>query len=237
YGMTELSPAATMNCVRFHRLGTVVKPIEHVKIVIDKSMMPEGSEDGEIQVFGPNVMKGYLNKPEQTAAIIITDENGMRGVRTGDLGHLDEDNFLHLTGRIKEEYKLQNGKYVHPSEIEQYSKLLPWIANIMLYGDGRSHNVALIVPNPDYLAGYAKKHGINKTYEQLVNDSDIQAKITEILIAHLKTKFGGYEIPKNFAFLTEDFTLENRMLTQTMKLKRRRVLERYGDLIETLYKV
>lgn len=235
YGMTETAPAITMNCEKYHKLGTVGKPIDYVKVVIDKSMMPEGSEDGEIVAYGPNVMKGYLHKPEKTAEVIVTDENGMRGMRTGDLGRLDEENFLHITGRIKNEYKLLNGKYVHPAEIEQYSKLIPWITNIMIYGDGKPHNVGLIVPDPDYLLAYAKKNGITKSYSEMVKDTTIQEMIIDILVDHLKKKFGGYEIPRNFAFLDEDFTLENKMLTQTMKLKRRSVLEKYGDLIEKLY--
>lgn len=236
YGMTETSPAITMNCEKYHRLGSVGKPIEYVKVVIDKSMMPEGSEDGEIVAYGPNVMKGYLNKPEKTAAIMVKDENGILGVRTGDLGRLDEDNFLFITGRIKNEYKLLNGKYVHPAEIEEYTKIIPWIANIFVYGDGRPYNIALVVPDADYLQGYAKKQGMEKSFEELVEDETIQNMIAEKITSHLRKKFGGYEIPKKFAFLTEDFTLENKMLTQTMKLKRRTVLERYKGLIESLYK-
>ncbi|MCF2141112.1 MAG: AMP-binding protein [Candidatus Lokiarchaeota archaeon] len=235
YGMTETAPAITMNCERYHRLGSVGKPIEYVKVVIDKSMMPEGSEDGEIIAYGPNVMKGYLNKPEKTAEIMVKDENGIPGVRTGDLGRLDEDNFLYITGRIKNEYKLLNGKYVHPAEIEEFTKILPWIANIFIYGDGRPFNIALIVPDSEYLQAYAKKQGISKSFEELVEDPKIQELIKEKITTHLRQKFGGYEIPKKFAFLTEDFTLENKMLTQTMKLKRRTVLDRYKNLIESLY--
>ncbi|MHA1777670.1 MAG: AMP-dependent synthetase/ligase [Promethearchaeota archaeon] len=235
YGMTETAPAITMNCEKYHRLGSVGKPIEYVKVVIDKSMMPEGSEDGEIIAYGPNVMKGYLNKPEKTAEIMVKDENGIPGVRTGDLGRLDEDNFLFITGRIKNEYKLLNGKYVHPAEIEEYSKILPWIANIFVYGDGRPYNVALVVPDQDYLQGYAKKHGIEKSFEELVEDTEMQKLITDKIVEHLRKKFGGYEIPRKFAFLKEDFTLENKMLTQTMKLKRRTVLVRYQGLLDSLY--
>ncbi|MHA1561690.1 MAG: AMP-dependent synthetase/ligase [Promethearchaeota archaeon] len=112
YGLTESSPAITINCPEFHKLGSVGKPIDKVKIAI--------SEEGEILAYGPNIMQGYLNKPDKTAMIMIEDENGIKGIRTGDKGRIDEDGFLFITGRIKSEYKLLNGKYVHPASIEEY---------------------------------------------------------------------------------------------------------------------
>ncbi len=235
YGLTETSPAITMNCRNHHRLGSVGKPIEKVKVVIDKSMMPEGSEDGEILAFGPNVMQGYFNKPEETAKIMVEDENGHKGIRTGDLGRIDADGFLFITGRIKNEYKLLNGKYVHPASIEQYIKLIPWIANAMVYGDGKAYNVCLLVPDFEYVKIFLRMNNIKQTPEEYMKNPEVQQDVIDKVIEHLDGKFGGYEIPKKSAFIFEDFSLENGMLTQTMKLKRNNVMERYGKTIDDLY--
>ena len=228
YGLTESSPAISINCPAFNRLGSVGKPIEKVKVVI--------SDEGEILAYGPNIMQGYLNKPEKTAAIMIEDENGVKGIRTGDIGHIDEDGFLFITGRIKNEYKLLNGKYVHPAAMEEYIKLIPWIANCLVYGDGKDYNVALIVPDMVKAEKYAEMAKLSLPAEKIIKMPEVQTLIGKEIKAHLKGKFGGYEIPRKFIFTTEDFTLDNGMLTQTFKLKRRNVLEKYGEKLEALYK-
>ena len=235
YGLTEASPAITMNCPSAHRLGSVGKPIEKVKIVIDQSVVEKGSEDGEILAFGPNVMQGYHNKPEQTKAIMVQDENGIRGIRTGDRGKLDEEGYLFITGRIKSEFKLLNGKYIHPENIEQCIKLIPWVANVMLYGDGKPYTICLIAPDMVMAKGYANELDLTVSPEDLIQQKDVQNLISKEIRAHLKGTFGGYEIPRKFLFITEGFTLENGMLTQTLKLKRRNVLKKYGAQIESLY--
>jgi long-chain acyl-CoA synthetase len=235
YGLTETSPAITMNCPEAHRLGSVGKPIEKVKVVIDQSVVEKDSQDGEILAFGPNVMQGYHNKPEQTDAIMVEDENGIKGIRTGDRGKLDEEGYLFITGRIKSAFKLSNGKYVHPENIEQSIKLIPWVANVMLFGDGKPYTVCLIVPDMEMARGYANELDLTVSPEDLIQQKDVQNLISKEIRAHLKGTFGGYEIPRKFIFVTEDFTLENRMLTQTLKLKRRNVLKKYGAQIESLY--
>ena len=117
-------------------------------VVIDKSRVGEDSQDGEIIAYGPHVMMGYHNKPKATTEIMMPDTwNGFPGLRTGDRGWFDEEGYLHITGRFKDEYKLANGKYVHPEGIENEIKLLRYIVHAMLYGDGKDYNVALIVPD------------------------------------------------------------------------------------------
>ena len=202
--------------------------MEKVKVVI--------SDEGEIIAYGPNIMQGYLNKPEKTAAIMVEDENGIKGVRTGDIGHIDDDGFLFITGRIKNEYKLLNGKYVHPAAMEEYIKLIPWIANCMVIGDGKDYNVALIVPDMVKAERYAEMANLSLPPEKIIAMPEVQDLIGKEIKAHLKGKFGGYEIPRKFIFTTEDFTLDNGMLTLTFKLKRRNVLEKYGEKLEALYK-
>jgi len=232
YGMSEASPAITMNGTLAFKFGTVGRPIEKVRVVIDPSVVEPGASDGEIICYGPNVMKGYHNKPEQTREVMTSDG----GVRTGDRGRLDEDGYLHITGRIKEQFKLENGKFVFPAALEEDICLVHSVQNALIYGDNRPYTVALIVPEFPVLTRYAEKHDLSMDMEELIRRKDVQDLIAHEITDTLKGKYGNYEIPKKFIFLTENFTLENGMLTQTMKLKRRVILQKYMDRIESLYK-
>ncbi|MEZ4566131.1 MAG: AMP-binding protein [Desulfobacterales bacterium] len=201
YGLTETTPAMTMNSPAANKLGTVGRPIEKVTVEIDKSLTGEDSDDGEIICYGPNVMQGYHNKPEKTAEVIVNDPKLGRGFRTIDRGRLDEDGFLHITGRFKEEYKLENGKYVHPASLEEDIKLNDYALNAMLYGDGKPYNVALVVPDFDALKPVAEKMNLGgKSPEALIKDKKIQDFISQEITAHLRKTYGGYEIPKKFIF-------------------------------------
>jgi len=231
YGLSETSPAVSMNCFSAFKTGSVGRPIDDVKIVIDKSVVEDGSDDGEIVVYGPNVMHGYHNKPEATRATMTVDG----GFKTGDRGRIDEDGYLFITGRIKEQYKLQNGKYVFPGAIEEDIRLLPNVANAMLSGEGKVFNVCLIIPDFEVLGKYAEANNLPNDPARLVENQAIKDMLAAEITASLKNKYGGYEIPKKFIFIAEDFTIENSMLTQTMKLKRRVVFEKYNQAIEELY--
>ena len=231
YGMTETSPAITMNCPSAYKIGSVGRAIPGVRVVIDKSVVEDGAQDGEIIAYGPNVMKGYHNKPEATAEVMTPDG----GIRTGDRGRVDEDGFLFITGRIKEQYKLENGKFVFPASIEEDIRLITWVENAMIYGENKPFNVCLIVPDFLVLAKYAKEHNLPSDPKSLAENPQIQDMIRNEVISSLTGKYGGYEIPKKFIFLHENFTVENGTLTQTMKLKRRVVVNKYKDMIEKLY--
>lgn len=241
YGLSETSPAITINSpLMGNRLGSVGKPINKTKVIIDRSRTGEESEDGEIICFGPQCMIGYHNKPEITNEVIV-EMNGMRGVRTGDRGRLDDDGFLFITGRFKEEYKLANGKYIHPDAIELGIKVLPWVLNCIVTGSGHEYNVGLIVPDLNVLIKIAKEMNLSVEPKSLFETDNIEGqKFKDLLVAevqnHLKNIVGSYEIPRKFAFILEDFTLENGLLTQTMKLKRQAVMKKYGELLENLYK-
>jgi len=230
YGLTETSPAATMNGPLAHKPGSVGRPIEHVRVEIDKRFSDSG-EDGEIIIHGPNVMQGYHNKPEATQEVMTADG----GFRTGDRGRLDKDGFLFITGRIKEQYKLENGKYVFPAAIEEEIKLHPLVENAMIHGEGQAFNVCLVVPDFSVLEKYATEHNMPTDPEALVQKKEITEMISGEIIKSLKGKFGGYEIPRKFLYLSENFTLDNGTLTQTMKLKRRVVLEQRKEQIMELY--
>jgi len=241
YGLSETSPAITINSpLMGNRLGSVGKPINKTKVVIDRSRTGETGDDGEILCFGPQCMIGYHNKPEKTKEVIV-EMNGMRGVRTGDRGRLDDDGFLFITGRFKEEYKLANGKYIHPETIELEMKVLPWILNAIIIGAGHDYNVGLIVPDMKLLQNLAAELNLSVAPKDLFEPASAEGqKFRELLTAevqnHLKKTIGSYEIPRKFAFILDDFTLDNGMLTQTMKLKRLKVMEKYGALLEELYK-
>ncbi len=231
YGMTETSPAVAMNASYAYRLGSVGRAIENVRIVIDSSAVEEGAADGEIVVYGPNVMKGYHNKPDKTREVMTPDG----GIRTGDRGRLDADGYLYITGRIKEQFKLENGKFVFPAALEEEISLVPWVQNVLIFGENRPFTIALVVPDFLMVERHAEKNGISGDIRRLIENADIQAMITGEIQQILRGRFGGYEIPKKFLYLTEGFTSENGMLTQTLKLKRRVVLEKYRDRIEALY--
>jgi long-chain acyl-CoA synthetase len=230
YGLTETSPIATSNRPGGHRIGSVGQAIPGVRVVIDKSVTSDPKQ-GEIIVYGPNVMKGYHNRDEENKAVFTEDG----GFRTGDLGCLDDDGFLYITGRIKEQYKLENGKYVAPSPLEEKLKLSPLIANAMVYGDNRLYNVALICVDLDTLKSWAKEQGIAfDSDEKLLNNPQVKAHV-QAEVDKYSTEFKGFERIKRLALITEDFTTQNGMLTPSLKVKRRFVMQKYGAKIDALY--
>jgi long-chain acyl-CoA synthetase len=201
------------------------------KIVIDKSVVGPDAKDGEIIIYGPNVMQGYHNKPDATKAVMTPDG----GFRTGDRGRLDEEGFLFITGRLKEQFKLENGKYVFPVSIEEDIKLNHYIENAMIYGEGREFNIAMIIPDFVALDKWAEKNKLPKDHSELLKKEETKKFLETEIVNQLKNTYGSYEIPRKFIFIDQTFSLENGMLTQTMKLKRRVVFEKYKDQIDKLY--
>jgi long-chain acyl-CoA synthetase len=230
YGLTETSPIATSNRPGAHRIGSVGKPIPDVRVELDRSVSGDG-EEGEIVVYGPNVMQGYHNRDAENQAVFTPDG----GFRTGDLGRFDSDGFLYITGRIKEQYKLENGKYVAPAPLEEQIKLSGYIVNALVYGDNRPHNVALIVPDLIALKKWAAAQGITvESDEELLANPRAVAHIRSEVDAY-STDWKGFEKVQRVTLIVEDFTTENGLLTPTLKLKRRVVLQMYGDRLEALY--
>ena len=230
YGLTETSPIVSTNVPGHRKLGSVGQPIPGVRVVIDKAATGD-PKSGEIVVYGPNVMQGYYNHKAETDAVFTPDG----GFRTGDMGYLDEDNFLYITGRIKEQYKLENGKYVVPAPLEEALKLSPFVSNVMIYGDNKPFNVALVAANVDSVKDWAKSQGMgDKKIDDLLADTKVRTKIKEEL-EKLSREFKGYERIRNFALISEDFTQENGMLTPKLSVKRRNVMQKWGAEIEKLY--
>lgn len=231
YGLTETSPAATMNCPAANKPGSVGKPIEHVRVTIQKIPNGQENEIGEIVIYGPNVMQGYHKNEKATKEAMTSDG----GFMTGDCGRIDEDGYLYITGRFKEQYKLENGMYIFPSGLEEDIKLNPFVTNAMIYGEGKPFNVCIIVPNFVELSSYAKEHNLPDSADELIVLPEIHDMITNSISASLKDRYISCEIPKKFIFQKEEFSLENGLLTQTLKLKRGLAYKKFSQEINVLY--
>lgn len=227
YGLTETSPMVSANVPGARRLGSVGKVIPGVRVEIDSAASSVPGQ-GEIIVYGPNVMQGYHQRPEDDAKAFTPSG----GLRTGDLGYVDADGFLYIAGRIKEQYKLETGKYVMPGPLEEQLKLSPYVANIMLYGINRPYNVALVVVDQAAIGKWASEQGLDVS--DPVHDPRVEALVLSEL-RRLSTSFRGYEVPRRVRVVAEDFTVDNDMLTQTLKLKRRNVESRYAAVFDALY--
>jgi len=227
YGLTETAPVVSCNTPEHRKIGSVGKPLPGVRVVIDTQVTGD-PKNGEIVVYGDNVMHGYHQRPEEDEKIFTHD----RGLRTGDMGHLDEDGYLFITGRIKEQYKLETGKYVVPSPLEEELKLSPYIVNLMLHGANKPHNVALVVLDVSNLQKWAERE------QHSLKDFASDAKVRELIKVELEKygkAFRSYEKPKAFLLITDDFTVENGLLTPKMSVRRNRVLERYERALDKLY--
>jgi long-chain acyl-CoA synthetase len=232
WGMTEISPAGSGNTPMAYKIGSVGKPMDKMTFTIDKTETGPESREGELIVYGPNVMKGYHNKPQETAETMTADG----GLRTGDRAYIDDDGFVYITGRIKEQFKLENGKFVYPASIEEEIKLIPYVEFAMVYGLNMPYTVAMVYPDFVVLGKYAKENNLPDAPEEMIKDARVKKLFEDAIAGQLKGKFGTYEVPKKILLMSEGFTVENGMLTQTLKLKRRAVLQKYQADIDRLYK-
>ena len=180
---------------------------------------------------GPNVMKGYYKKPEATAKVI--DENGW--LHTGDQGKFDQRGNLIITGRIKEIIITSYGKNIAPAPIEACITKSRYIRQAMVHGDNRKHLVALIVPDPEAIADYAKENGIpHDDYQKVLGSTQFKKMIANEL-DDVNVQLAPHEMIRKFALIPEEFTTENAMLTPTLKLRRPAIVQKYQSLIESLY--
>ncbi len=223
YGLTETSPVVTCGCTEDYRLGTVGKPLTGVEVRI--------TDDGEILVRGPNVMKGYLNKPDETAMVL----GGDGWLHTGDLGELDDDGNLVVTGRIKELIVTSYGKNIVPTPVEDRIMRSPYVSQAIILGDNRKAIVALIVPDREEVERYAGEHDVTwSSYESLLEHYAIR-KLMSCEVERANEHSASYERVTKFALLSDQFSQENGLLTPTMKIRRKAVAETYRDRIELLY--
>ncbi len=228
YGLTETSPIATANYPGHRKIGSVGKAIPGVTIKIDKDVTDD-PKNGEIVIYGPNIMQGYHNRKDENDKVLLPDG----GFRSGDMGFVDDDGYLYITGRIKEQYKLENGKYVVPAPLEEELKLSPYIANVMIHGANKPYNVALVVIDVESVKKWAADNNVNVGTNPAESD-----KVRDLVKKEMEDRsreFKGFERPQKFVLVSEDFTTENGMLTPTLKLKRRNVLAKYEAALDALY--
>ncbi|MEN8149596.1 MAG: long-chain fatty acid--CoA ligase [Planctomycetota bacterium] len=226
YGLTETSPSVTAMTMDDVALGTVGTPIPGVEVKI--------GDGDEILVRGPNVMKGYYGKPEATAEAI--DEDGF--FHTGDRGRFDGKGRLVITGRIKDLIVTSYGKNVAPSPIEEDLMRKPIVSMAMLTGDNRKHISALLVPDPDIVLGLASREGVPPAPDDpnaLLEDERIRREFEDV-IEKANAKLANYEKIRRYCFLPEAPSVENGLLTPTLKLRRNVVAERYAEQIEDMYR-
>ena len=222
YGLTETSPVIAINNPKQHRLGTVGKVLSNVECKI--------APDGEIQVRGPSVFKGYWNKPEETRNVF---EDGW--FRTGDIGHLDADGFLTITDRKKDLQKTSGGKFIAPQPIELTLTSSSMVAYAAVFADGRKFVSAVIAPEFSALEEWARVQeigGMNR--QQLVIHPKVQA-LYEGIVAEVNKSLAQYEAIKSFLVVADEFTVADGQLTASMKMRRRAVEQRYRAQIEALY--
>ena len=223
YGMTETHLIISLTPPGEVRYGSCGKPIEGIKVKI--------AEDGEVLVSGPILMLGYYNKPEETREVI--DDEGW--LHTGDIGHLDDENYLFLTDRKKNIIVTSGGKNVAPAPIEHKLKTSKYIDEICLVGNKRKFVSALIIPAYEILKEWAISHKIEyDSMETLLKNEQVQKLFSEE-IERLQEGFARFEKVKKFALLPEPFLQERNELTPSLKIKRSVVEKNYQQIIDAFY--
>ncbi|MDQ0475677.1 long-chain fatty acid--CoA ligase [Chryseobacterium sp. MDT2-18] len=224
YGLTETSPVISVNSFGKIKVGTVGHPLDNVQVKIQ--------EDGEITVKGPSVFKGYFKNEEMTKEA-FTDEGFFK---TGDIGHIDEEGYLHITDRKKEMFKTSGGKYIAPQVIENLAKASKFIEQIMVVGDGEKMPCAFVQPDFNFIKNWAERKGLNigTTPAEMVKSPELIARIGKE-ITYLNTKLGNWEQIKKFELTPEVWSIELGLLTPTLKLKRKAIKERYLKLYNKMY--
>ncbi|MGI9106240.1 MAG: AMP-dependent synthetase/ligase [Pyrinomonadaceae bacterium] len=233
YGMTETC-ITSANRPDDNKVGSIGLPFPGIEMKLDA--------EGEILVRGPNLMRGYYEHPQETAAVL--DAEGW--FRTGDVGHMDQHGHFFITDRKKELFKLSNGKYVAPQQVESLIKQSVFVNQVVVVGAGRKAPAALIVPDWEALQnalaeigeGAAETAGRKKVgqsdYAALSRDP-AAVRLVQREVASLTASLNDYERVRRVALLPEEFSIDSGEMTPTLKVKRRVIDEKYGKLIEGIY--
>ena len=239
YGMTEDTAGATLNYAGNNKIGTVGKPFPGTEMSV--------AADGELLIRGPHVMKGYYRNPEATADTI--DSDGW--LHTGDVGSIDSDGYVKITGRKKEIYVSSGGKNIAPLVIEETFKVIPIISQCFLVGDGRKYCSALFTldasailrdklgmdPNDipkDPAKQFTMLDELGHPFSDYTGSAEVRAEV-QAAVDELNKKFSNPEQLKKFAILPRDFTVDDGELTPTVKIRRKQINENWADVIEAMY--
>ena len=221
YGLTESAPIISCNLPTNNKLHTVGPPFVDVDIKI--------AGDGEILVKGELVMQGYWNMPDATAEAI---SDGW--LHTGDIGEIDEDGFLKITDRKKDIIVNSGGDNIAPQRVEGFLDLQPEIGQSMVYGDKKPHLVALIVPHPDFTSDWAAANGRIADMATQVEDPEFRKAVSDA-IDRVNADLSVIERIRKFSLTAEPFSLDNEMMTPSMKIRRHVIRDQYGVALEALY--
>ena len=225
YGQTEAAPVISVNRPSREKMHTVGPPLAHVEVRI--------ADDGEILVRGELVMQGYWNNPDGTREVL---RDGW--LHTGDIGAIDDDGHIVITDRKKDIIVNSGGDNVAPQRIEGMLTLAPEIAQAMVVGDGRPHLVALVVPDADWLRQWAAQRGKGRdgsdSGADLGRDDELKRALGQV-VGRINEGLSSIEKVRRFAVTTTPFTIENGQLTPTLKVRRHKVREAYGRLLDSLY--
>ena len=224
YGLTETCPSLTFNRLDNFRFGSVGQAQPGIEVRI--------AADGEILGRGGNIAKGYFKKPEATAEVFLADG----WFATGDIGRVDGDGFLYITDRKKDLIVTAGGMNIAPQNIENLLKGDPFISQAMVHGDRRPYPVALLTLNPEELAKFAREQGILDTDPaSLARHPKVLERVTRIVEAR-NAELQSYAKIKKFSILPADFTVENGLLTPTLKVKRKVITDKHRELLDSLYR-
>ena len=221
YGQTETAPVISANPPEKIKLDTVGKVLEGNEVKI--------SDDGEILARGELIMNGYWNDPESTNKTIIDG-----WVHTGDIGEFDKEGYLKITDRKKDIIVNAGGDNISPSRIEAKLDIEPEIAQSMLYGDFKNYLVAILVPNKELALEWAKENNVEGDLKKIVQESLFNKKIKDV-VDKVNKSLSSIEQIRKFILIDHEFTIENNMMTPSMKVRRFKVKEMYGENLEKLY--
>ena len=221
YGMTETATASTVSTLDSYKFGTVGRPLPGAEVKI--------ADDGEILIRGPHIFRGYYKMEDKSFGAI---EEGW--LHTGDLGELDEDGYLKITGRKKDIIITAGGKNLTPANLENDLKQSRWISQAVMHGDRRPYPVVLITLDPEEIPHFAKEHGLPEDTAALAKEPKVQELVQGIL-DEVNAKYARVEQIKKFVILDHDLSQETGELTPTLKVKRNVVNEKYAGLFDELY--
>ncbi|QSQ15350.1 AMP-dependent synthetase/ligase [Myxococcus landrumensis] len=222
WGMTEVSGPGTVNTEEATHLGTVGRPMLGVEVRI--------AEDGEILIRGGNVCMGYYKNPEATAELL---QDGW--LHSGDVGQLDGEGYLHITGRKKEIIVTSGGKKTAPGNIEELLKALPGVGHAVVVGERRNYLVALLALDGEKVRALAREKGWPEELGALAQDARLHQVLQQALDRDVNAKLSRFENIKRFAVLSREFSVDEGDLTPTLKVRRKAVELKHAGLVESLY--